>query len=69
MNDDSPIDQIHRAPNDKFYALWDGWPICRADGGLRYFETMQEARTFLAEGDAENAIGELVTVVPKLGCR
>ena len=61
MNDDSSIEQIHRAPNDKFYALWDGRPICRANGGLRYFETMHEARTFLAEPEDENAIGEPIT--------
>ena len=61
MNDDSSIDQIHRAPNDKFYALWDGRPICTPNGGLSYFETMREARTFLAEGDAKNAVGEVVT--------
>jgi hypothetical protein len=58
MSDEhSGIAKICRAPNDKFYALWQGRAICKQTGELRYFETMRDARAFLTESDA-TALGE-----------
>jgi hypothetical protein len=41
--------QVLRAPNEKFYALWRGQPICLMGGVLYYFETEREARAFLGQ--------------------
>ena len=43
------IAKICRAPNDKFYVLWQGLPVCTPTEALRYFKTEHEARGFLAE--------------------
>jgi hypothetical protein len=57
MNHEHLSDQIHRAPNGKFYALWQGRAVCSFNGGLRYFESKQDARTFLAECADETRLG------------
>jgi hypothetical protein len=46
--------QVLRAPNERFYVLWRGQPICSMDGVLFYFETAREAREFLNQCEAEN---------------
>jgi hypothetical protein len=57
MSDEYPdISKIHRAPNEKFYALWQGRVLCRPTGALRYFETEHEARAFLTEYAADDPI-------------
>lgn len=51
--------KIRRAPSGKFFAVWHDRPICDEDGGLRYFETEEEARVALRRCDlllAEPAI-------------
>jgi hypothetical protein len=47
-------DQIHRAPNGRFYAVWQGRAICAPVESLRYFTTEREARAFLARLQAES---------------
>ena len=42
---------IRRAPSGKVYVVWHGHPICDEDGGLRYFDTEEEARDTLASCD------------------
>jgi hypothetical protein len=50
MNDEyRDIPKICRAPNDKFYVLWRGQPVCTPNDALRYFETEHEAQLVLAE--------------------
>jgi hypothetical protein len=61
MNHEYLSDQIHRAPNGKFYALWQGRAVCFLGGSLRYFATEQDARTFLAQCADETRIGEFAT--------
>jgi len=51
----------HPAPNGKFYVLWQGRAVCFLGGSLRYFETEQDARTFLAQCADETRIGEFAT--------
>src|SRR5207237_1265229 len=55
-------DQTHRAPNGKFYSLWQGCAVCTVYGSLRYFETAQDARTFFAECGDETRLGEFAIV-------
>jgi len=60
--DHEPLrDEIHPAPNGKFYALWQGRAVCFSGGSLRYFETEQDARKFLAECADETRLGEFAT--------
>ena len=40
-----------RAPNGKFYAVWHTYPICNEDGGLRYFDTEENARDAAEQHD------------------
>ena len=63
--------QVLRAPNEKFYVLWRGQPICLMGGVLYYFETEREARalrlifnwTMSKEYDAEGIrIGPTTTL-------
>jgi hypothetical protein len=52
VSDEYPIiAKIFNAPNEKFYALWQGQAVCTPTGNLRYFETEGEARLFLAESE------------------
>ncbi len=51
--------QVFRAPNDRFYVLWRGQPICSMDGDLAYFETELRAGEFLSLYEAENHLVEL----------
>jgi hypothetical protein len=51
--------QVLRAPNERFYILWRGQPICSMDGVLYYFETEREAREFLSQCEAENRLVDL----------
>jgi hypothetical protein len=56
------IGRIHRAPNGKFYALWQGVVLCALNGGLRYFETEYEAQAFLNRCNAgDSSSGEFAT--------
>jgi len=50
--------EVHRAPNEKFYALWRGQAICAIAGVLLYFESEREAKEFIRQCDAENRIVE-----------
>jgi hypothetical protein len=50
--------EVHRAPNEKFYAIWRGQAVCAIAGVLLYFETEREAEEFLRHCDAENRIVE-----------
>ena len=61
MNYEYLRDQIHRAPNGKFYALCEGRYVRLWHGGLRYFETEQDGRKFLAECGDETRLGEFAT--------
>ena len=47
---------IHRAPNNKFYVLWQEQVFCASNGCLHYFETEDEARAFLIEYAADDLI-------------
>jgi hypothetical protein len=47
MNDESWYVKFRRAPSGKVYVVWHGNPICDEDGGLRYFDTEEEARDAL----------------------
>jgi hypothetical protein len=51
--------QILRAPNERFYVLWRGQPICSIGGVLAYFETERGAREFLSQCEAENRLVDL----------
>jgi hypothetical protein len=51
MNKETTNLTIRRAPNGKVYGVLHGRPICDEDGGLRYFETEQEARTAVRRCD------------------
>jgi hypothetical protein len=59
MSKTSLENQIHRAPNEKFYIVWQGQPVCLLSGVPYYFETEREAREFLAQCEAENRLVEL----------
>jgi hypothetical protein len=61
MNHEPLSDQIHRAPNGKFYALWQGRAVCFWNRSLRYFDTKQDARTFLVQCAEETRIGQFAT--------
>jgi hypothetical protein len=61
MNREYLRDQTHRALNGKFYALCERRCVCLWHGGLRYFETEQDARKFLAERADETKLGEFAT--------
>ncbi|MBV8118813.1 MAG: hypothetical protein JO081_02605 [Alphaproteobacteria bacterium] len=51
MSDTFRNTKIRPAPNGKVYVVWNGKPICEADGGLRYFENEENAHEFLARCD------------------
>jgi hypothetical protein len=36
--------QVLRAPNEKFYVIWRGQPVCVIDGVIFYFVSEREAR-------------------------
>jgi hypothetical protein len=46
--------RILRAPNERFYVLWRGQPICSMNGALFYFGTEREAREFLNQCETGN---------------
>ena len=50
--------QVGRAPNGKFYAIWRKEPVCALGGVLFYFETERDTWDFLAQCDAENRLVE-----------
>jgi hypothetical protein len=50
-NESSDVFKIRRAPNGKYYVWGNGETICLPNGGLRYFETERDARTFLTDCD------------------
>lgn len=49
MNEDVRNAKIRRAPSGKVYAIWYGRPLCDTDGGLRYFDTEEDAWEFLRQ--------------------
>jgi hypothetical protein len=51
--------QVLRAPNEKFYVIWGGQPVCLIDGVLFYFETDREAREFLSQCETEKRLVDL----------
>ena len=53
--------QVLRAPNDKFYVLWRGEPVCGLSGVLYYFVSKREADEFLDQCKRENWVGDLET--------
>ena len=48
--------QVLRAPNERFYVLWRGQPICSIGGGLLYFEIEHEALEFLRQCEVRNRL-------------
>jgi hypothetical protein len=48
--------EVYRAPNGKFYALWQGQLVCAPAGVLVYFETEHDAQEFLRQSDIENRV-------------
>jgi hypothetical protein len=44
--------EVYRAPNGKFYALWQGQLICAPAGVLVYFETENDAQEFPRQSDS-----------------
>jgi hypothetical protein len=48
-NESAALFKIRRAANARFYAVWRGQPVCTPSGGLRYFDTEDQARAALAE--------------------
>jgi hypothetical protein len=54
MSSENFSEGIYRAPNDKFYAFWQGEVVCTLNGGLRYFETEYEAQAFLNRCNADD---------------
>jgi len=51
MNDMARCVKFRRAPSGKVYVVWRGRPICDEDGGLRYFDSEQDARDTLEHCD------------------
>ena len=56
MRNENPRGQVHRAPNGKFYVRSQEQVACVPNGCLRYFETEDDARAFLAEYAADHPI-------------
>jgi hypothetical protein len=62
MSSENFSEGIYRAPNDKFYAFWQGEVVCTLNGGLRYFETEYEAQAFLNRCNAgDGSSGQFAT--------
>jgi hypothetical protein len=51
MNEDVRYAKFRRAPSGQVYVVWYDRPLCDADGGLRYFNTEDDARQFLGRCD------------------
>jgi hypothetical protein len=51
MSDDiiNQTNQVRRSADSRFYGLWYGQAICRADGRVRLFNTEEDAWIFLAQ--------------------
>ena len=47
----NPTNQVHRAANGQFYALWQGQVVYRSSGAVRHFDTEAEAWSFLGQSD------------------
>lgn len=45
---------VRRAPNEMFYAIWRGHLVCRLDGVTAYFGTEREAWEYLSDCDKAN---------------
>jgi hypothetical protein len=54
--------QVLRAPNERFYVLWRGQPICSIGGTLLYFEIEREAREFLGQCEAGDRLVDLAAL-------
>jgi len=55
MNDiaiETGDNQVCRAENGRFIGFWRGQIVSKYDGGLRYFDSEEAARNFLAHRDA-----------------
>jgi hypothetical protein len=48
--------QVIRAPNEKFYVIWRGEPVCGLGGVLYYFETNREAHDFFDQCEKEGRL-------------
>jgi len=51
--------QVLRAPNDRFYVLWRGEPVCGLSGVIYYFESKRDAHEFLDQCERENRVADL----------
>ena len=54
--------QVLRAPNEKFCAIWRGQPVCAIEGVLFYFGTEREAREFLDHCETEDRLVDLASL-------
>lgn len=61
MYDETWSVKIRRAPNGKVYAVWQGRVICDAGGGLRYFDSEDDARDFLERCNLADLLGASAT--------
>ncbi len=52
----NPTNQVHRASNGRFYALWRGQVVYMPSGTVRHFDTEADARAFLAQCDAAGRV-------------
>jgi len=53
--------QVGRAPNEKFYAVWRDHLICSLDGVTAYFDTEREAWDYLRQCDTAGQLLDLGT--------
>lgn len=51
--------QVLRAPNERFYVLWQGKPVCGLAGVIYYFASKREADEFLGQCETENRVADL----------
>jgi len=54
--------EVHRAPNAMFYAVWRGQLICRLGGVTAYFGTEREAWEYLSLCDKQNQFVDLAAL-------
>jgi hypothetical protein len=52
----NPTNQVHRAANGRFYALWRGQIVYIPGGTVRHFANERDAWAFLAQCDAAGGI-------------
>jgi hypothetical protein len=59
MISDACENKARRAPNGKFYGVWQGHPVCMLDGVLAYFHSERAAWDFLCQCDTESRLLDL----------